>query len=324
MCRNAQKYVVKEVSCMSCFGLTDMYFTHLPDHSKPGFDEHAHFSKFKKYNIIFNAVSNYVHCDHHVGCLSFKTVLHGEEWYGINNHQLAIRPGQFLILNDDQPYSCHIDEEGVRSLSIFFKKEFASSVFSDAHLPEEKLLDNPSGGRKMLEFFQTLHSIDSTLQRQLSRFVASLNTHGYDCFMVDEYLVPLLQHLVRVHQSDVGRSQKVDAVKLSTRTEIYKRLSIARDILDSHYMDKPDLNVISTMACLSVPQLIRQFKSVFQTTPHQYLIHTRLQRASELLKHTTIPVHEISWKCGFENVSAFCRAFKSEYGIQPGSWRKTK
>src|SRR6478736_5764344 len=71
--------------------LYQMYFTSLPDHSNPLFDEQLHFSRFKKQNIIFNAPSKESHCDNHVGCLSFKTLLNGgEEWYGVNNRQLAV------------------------------------------------------------------------------------------------------------------------------------------------------------------------------------------------------------------------------------------
>ena len=56
-----------------------MYFTQLPDHSIPGFDEQAHFDRFKKQNMIFNAFSRQSHCPNHVGCLSIKTALAGEE-----------------------------------------------------------------------------------------------------------------------------------------------------------------------------------------------------------------------------------------------------
>jgi len=236
----------------------------------------------------------------------------------------AIRPGQFLILNDDQRYSCHIDHEApMRTLSVFFKKEFASSVFRNALNNDETLLDNPiAGGEKTLEFFQTLQPLDPGMQQQLFALVTSLEMDGYDRFAVDEHLVFLLHHLIKLYQSDARHTKKVNAVKSSTQAEVYKRLCVAKDLLHSYYMDKPDLNAISTSACLSIPQLIRQFKSVFNSTPHQYLIKIRLQKAVELLKQTSAPVNEVSWKCGFENVSAFCRAFKSAYGVQPGSFRK--
>jgi AraC-like DNA-binding protein len=68
---------------------------------------------------------------------------------------------------------------------------------------------------------------------------------------------------------------------------------------------------------MSVPQLVRQFKAVFLTTPHQYLIRLRLAHAARWLKQSSMPVHEITWMCGFENTSAFCRAFRAAYGVHP-------
>ena len=300
-----------------------MYFTSLPDHNKPGFDEQLHFSSFKKHNIIFNALTDSSHCEDHVGCLSFKTVLSGEEWYGINNHRIAVRPGQFLILNNAQTYSSSIDTVGkVKSLSIFFRKDFASSVFFDKLSDEGISLDNPFyNDGPVPEFFQTLNYTDPGLLKQLSDLIFSLDEQGYSSNLVDEHLVGVLQHLISIHRTESKRTMDVNAVKSSTRTEIYKRLCIAKDFMHSCFTDNLDLQAISNEACLSVPQLVRQFKIVFRATPHQYLTRIRLEYAAGLLKHTTTPIHEITWKCGFENMSAFCRAFKAEYNVQPHNFR---
>ena len=300
-----------------------MYFTSLPDHTEPGFDEALHFSRFKKNNIIFNAVSQGSHCDNHVGCLSFKTVLSGEEWYGINDHRVAVRPGRFLILNDDQVYSCYSNSsEQLKVLSLFFKKEFAASVFRDAIDGEEALLDMPfATSEDVPEFFQTLHDIPPGLQQQITSLIASLNNNGYNAAMADEQLIFILQYLIQALKADTKRLNNINAIKRGTKTEIYKRLCIVKDILHSSYTDHIDLDAMSKQACLSVPQLVRQFKTVFQTTPHQYLIRIRLQQAAVILQQTDQPVHEIAWQCGFENTSAFCRAFKSAYGVQPLNFR---
>jgi AraC family transcriptional regulator len=175
-----------------------------------------------------------------------------------------------------------------------------------------------------LEFFQTLYNIDIGLKRQLHHLISALNNQGYDSSMVDEYLVFLLHHLIEVHKSESILAKNVNAIKSVTKTEISKRLCIAKDILHSSFMDKQDLTTIGHIACLSVPQLIRHFKSVFHATPHQYLTKIRLRHAAELLKLTDEPVHQITWQCGFENASAFCRAFKSAYGVQPRSFRKMR
>lgn len=188
---------------------------------------------------------------------------------------------------------------------------------------EETLLQYPSSNNgTALEFFQTLNNITPDLQAQLTGLTATIENRGYDAAMVDEHLVFLLRHLIRIHKSEMICGDKVKAVKATTRKEIYKRLCIARDILHSSYTENLDLYKISHLACLSVPQLIRQFKAAFHCTPYQYLIRIRLGHAAQLLQYTDKPVQEITWICGFENTSAFCRAFKSAYGIQPMIFRK--
>lgn len=303
-----------------------MYFTRLPDHTQPGFDEALHFDKFRKHNIIFHAESTNSHCDDHVGCLSIKTVLSGEETYGVDGRQLVIRPGQFLLLNNDQRYSCRISsKEKVRCLSLFFKNEFAASVLSDTLHSEEFSLDNPVvDDNSMPEFFQTLRPITPEMSRQITSLVQLLETTQYHEAMTDEHLVFLLRHLVRVHRSDVKSVAAVKAVKASTRKEVYKRLCTVKEILHASPGENMDLSKLGAQAGLSVPQLVRQFKSVFHTTPYQYLTDIRLKQAADLLQHTNEPVQHIAWRCGFEDAGAFSRAFKAAYGLQPTRFRAVR
>ena len=300
-----------------------MYYTSLPDHTQKEFDEAAHFSQFKQHNIIFNALAARTYDVNHVGCLSVKRVLSGEEWYGVNGRQLAARPGKFLILNNDQDYSCRVDTSGeVRIQSVFFKTSFAASVFRDTMAGEETLLDDPEGAApSSLEFYQTLNDMDSQLERQFESLMSILDGNGYTSSRVDEHLVFLLRHLVVRHKSEIKRAEQVDALKPATRKEIYKRLCIAKDFLHSSFADNLDLDGISHTACLSSPQLVRQFKAVFHTTPYQYLTRIRLNHAGRLLRDSSIPVQEVTWQCGFENTSAFSRAFKAFYGVTPLHYR---
>ena len=300
-----------------------MYFTSLPDHSQPGFDEQLHFSRFRKSNVIFNTAAQAGGCDNHIGCLSVKTILSGEEWYSVGKRNLAVRPGQFLILNDDQNYSCRVHR--ARVFSIFFKREFAADVFRDCNVREESLLDNPFvTNSESPEFFQTLHAIDTTLQFKLSSLASVLERKGYDEDEISEHLLYLLRQLIQVHNMEADEAMRVNAIKQSTKVEIYRRLCIAKDVLHSSFMDKLDLGDIGSASCLSTPQLIRQFKSVFQCTPHQYLSRLRLRHAAELLINDDEPVSSITLQSGFEDPSAFCRAFRIAYGVSPEAYRKTK
>src|SRR5580704_4434499 len=220
-----------------------MYFTELPDHSKPGFDEELHFSNFKKHNLIFNAHCNGSNCEYHIGCLSFKTVLNGKEWYGFGNREIAVKQGQFLLLNNEQEYSSRIEDgERTKTVSIFFKKEFALSVLHDLLHDDNALLDDPLNiGDKMPEFFQTLQPISSPLQFKLTYLINTLDKDGYNKQMVDERLIHILHDLIGVQQSNLQQLTKIDALKSSTRMEIYKRLCIARDFLHSTHINNPNL-----------------------------------------------------------------------------------
>ncbi|MBO9730164.1 MAG: helix-turn-helix transcriptional regulator [Chitinophaga sp.] len=300
-----------------------MYYTHLPDHTKPGFDEAQHFNSFRRHNIIFNAASSESYCEDHVGCLSIKTVLSGTETYGVEGRQLTVHPGQFLVLNNEQRYSSRIrSKETVQCVSIFFKNEFAATVFSDTQRDDAYWLDNAgTSSHRLPEFFQMLRPITPALHQQYSSLLSMLNTNGYEESMTDEYLVFFLRHLIIMHGGDITASNQVKAIKAGTRKEIYKRLCVARDILHSTPGHQIDLSQIGAQSGLSVPQLVRQFKAVFHTTPYRYLSNIRLQQAAHLLQRTNEPVQDIAWMCGFESAGAFARAFRAAYGVQPTFFR---
>lgn len=304
-----------------------MYFTELPNHRANGFNERLHFSKFGKENIVYDAESTRSSCERHVGCLSIKTVSHGEEWYSVGGRELAVRPGHYLILNDDQEYSCRINgPEKTKVVSVFFKKDFASEVYRDTLLTDERSLENPTESDvNVPEFFQTLYPSNTKIEETLQSLVLALNQEAnYEREALDDSFTQLLQELIFLNHSEVLRSKTVTAIKRSTQLEIYRRLCIARDLLHSTFARKLNLSSLSQMACLSTPQLIRQFKAVFQTTPHQYLTRIRLSHAAHLLIHSDASVNDITLQCGFENTSAFCRSFRRQYGIQPTQYRTLK
>jgi AraC family transcriptional regulator len=299
-----------------------MYFTKLPDHTAPGFDEQEHFRRFSRHNVVFNAFSRQIQCDDHVGCLSLKTILSGEEWYEVDGRHIAIRRGQCLILNDDQNYACHIDRaDGAHVLSVFFQKDFAASVFRDILQSEETLLDNPQTPYTIPEFFQTLHAITPDLGARLSSLRTQLNAFGDDQNQTDEHLNFLLRYLLHTHRAETHLLSAVHSTKPGTKKEILRRLCIAKDILHSEYRESIDLARLSRQSFLSTPQLIRQFKSVFKKTPYQYLVAIRLRHAAEALTETDAAVQDIGWHSGFEDSSAFCRAFRTAYGHSPERYR---
>lgn len=62
---------------------------------------------------------------------------------------------------------------------------------------------------------------------------------------------------------------------------------------------------------------IREFKSIYHTTPKQWLIAQRLDEAHQLLLKTNLNVTDIAFKVGYENVSHFIDAYKKRFSVTP-------
>ena len=64
--------------------------------------------------------------------------------------------------------------------------------------------------------------------------------------------------------------------------------------------------------------LCHRFKAQMGVTVMEYVLKTRIEMAKELLSsERKIAVGEVSEKCGFGNLSYFCKAFKRETGMSP-------
>lgn len=60
-----------------------------------------------------------------------------------------------------------------------------------------------------------------------------------------------------------------------------------------------------------------RFRTIVGQPPLQYVTEIRMQKASELLETTNIPVKRIAALVGYESVSAFSSAFKRRFGTPP-------
>ncbi len=96
---------------------------------------------------------------------------------------------------------------------------------------------------------------------------------------------------------------------------------MARLFIDDHFCEEIDLTNISGEACFSKFHFIRLFKSIYGTTPHQYVIRKRMQASKELLK-SGYTVSETCLSVGFQSLSSFTGLFTRFAGMSPSSFRK--
>ena len=65
----------------------------------------------------------------------------------------------------------------------------------------------------------------------------------------------------------------------------------------------------------------RLFKTHYETSPGQYALNMRLEKARVLLMENTMSVKDVSYACGFNSQNYLSRAFKKKFNITPTRYR---
>ncbi|MBM7060424.1 helix-turn-helix domain-containing protein [Pseudomonas sp. UL073] len=74
---------------------------------------------------------------------------------------------------------------------------------------------------------------------------------------------------------------------------------------------------LANVACQSPSHFHAQFKDSVGLTPHQYLLKTRLDHASRLLRESQLPLVRIAEECGFSSQSALTTSMRRYLGLTP-------
>lgn len=102
---------------------------------------------------------------------------------------------------------------------------------------------------------------------------------------------------------------------------IFTRLRLVADTIQQHYTEKLRMQSLARDADMSLLQLERHFKRVFNITPQQMLTRLRITRAMRLLRSDD-SLSSIGQTCGFPDQSAFTHKFKAVVGVTPQAYRR--
>lgn len=97
------------------------------------------------------------------------------------------------------------------------------------------------------------------------------------------------------------------------------------DVLGSmkqNYAAALTLESISEEFHLSPNYLATQFKKFYGCTVNQQITDIRIERAKQLLKDSTLSMHQIAQAVGYQNGEYFFRVFKKVTHLTPGEWRE--
>ena len=91
--------------------------------------------------------------------------------------------------------------------------------------------------------------------------------------------------------------------------------------INNHYREKIRIQDLAQHIGISRSYLVKLMKQETGMSPQEYLIDTRMKRASEMLIRTNDSIRNVADECGYDDALAFSKVFKAKFGINPSDYR---
>jgi AraC-like DNA-binding protein len=101
------------------------------------------------------------------------------------------------------------------------------------------------------------------------------------------------------------------------------KVRVAHERLLHDLREPPDLDALAKDVGLSPKRLNRGFRELYGTTVFAFLRDARLEAARKALEAgTPLPLKQLAWELGYQQVSNFVTAFRRRFGVTPGAWKR--
>ena len=108
-----------------------------------------------------------------------------------------------------------------------------------------------------------------------------------------------------------------------SKQEYIARINRVMDYISQNIGQSIDLSLMSDIAAFSPYHFHRIFTFIVGETPNNFLSRIKLEKAAQLLQdNKKDSISDISFQCGFMNLSSFSRAFKTYFGISAKDFRQ--
>lgn len=234
---------------------------------------------------------------------SIAIVAAGTFQYRSTTGHALMTPGSMLLGNDGQCFECgHEHGSGDRCIAFRFAPEYFEQISVDSGI-----------AGKTLRF----RSPRLPAVRESAAIVAQTCAalRGSTGVSWEELGVKLAAGVTRLLGGGLELPHDMRASTIARVTRSVR--AIERDP-----SAELTLRELAAQAELSAYHFLRSFERLTGVTPHQYVRRMRLRDAAIRLTLERARVIEIAYDSGFNDVSAFNRAFRVEFGVSPQAYRR--
>ncbi|HEX4851120.1 MAG TPA: AraC family transcriptional regulator [Puia sp.] len=93
-------------------------------------------------------------------------------------------------------------------------------------------------------------------------------------------------------------------------------------VMEDNFAYNLSLEEYARLCHMSLSSFKRAFKNYYHSAPANWLKERRLELAHQKLINTNLAVNQVSFECGFEDVSHFIRVFKQKFNHTPFQYRQ--
>ncbi|MHA7666937.1 helix-turn-helix domain-containing protein [Mycolicibacterium sp. HS_4_1] len=133
--------------------------------------------------------------------------------------------------------------------------------------------------------------------------------------LVESLSTQLCVHILRSHADVVFRDTGGgDGLSFAQQRTVY-------DYVEAHLGEPITLDGLAAAVSLSRFHFARRFRQSTGTSPHDFVLRQRVERAKMLVTRTSAPLLDIATRCGFSDQSHMTRVFNRYVGMTPGQYR---
>jgi AraC-like DNA-binding protein len=231
---------------------------------------------------------------------AIELVVRGTGWVEAKGRRLRLRPGSLVSYGPGIAYRMTTDSaDPMLKYFVDFTGTQSRKIISRERLVPGRVFQVPHPQELQIIVDQII--IEGNRKSELSREIAN------------NYLRILLQKLHEARRENAGPGG-------SRTLESYLK---AKTLLDKDYLHLSSAEAAAEGLGITPETLCRLFHRFSSTSPYQYLLQLKVNRAVDLLLSTHLLIKEVGERSGFQDAFQFSRIFKRLRGTSPELFRRT-
>ena len=211
--------------------------------------------------------------------------------YVINNRLYEVDQYSYIITNSGENIKARLDSKtSVEGICIGFSKYYMTGLMASVKQSLSQGMDNPFEARSGNRFITIQKRLSNdTLSNSIKVIKNHVMNNNLDYYNEEEFYLSLAELLINLQLDIYSQVNKLQYVKLSTREEIYHRVTVMNDYIEANYKTDITIDQLSQLSCLSKYHAIRSYQKIFGITPYQKIQALRLSEAKQLILKLITP-----------------------------------